>query len=668
MAAYPNPPFHRITNSTQHNVYSRPDMSATDHCSGSPSRRLLFSMRDRMNIRIRRDSANASSIETEMLDEDLGFPPTCDEPPPGFTPCTPYGHSLQSDSAFFSNDFRSRSRSDAACYKSHSPRKIGTLVLFPTSAANCDGYTPSRNFNFEGRPCRRKGGLRHTSVCMGDFPTNCNYTPSPTNVMSDGPVLSHHNPLFVDTSLANRNFTSIPFVGIEESSEEKPAPISSRLRSSSVQSSSPVHMQNPMCHSASSADSPHVTCCSPIRVSRSLQCSSSRFGRCPGFAVHNQLSLDSGLDSSFSNCAILIRENNLLNASHDGPSTFSPGAGGFCSDHINKIIFESQDGVYAVFMRAHSCYDLIPVSSKLVVFDTELPVRKAFFALIYNGVRAAPLWNNEKKEFVGMLTITDFIQVLSRYHKNGCTEDGIKELEEHKITTWRKVLEEDGNIRPFVTIDPSENLYHAVEVLCKSRVHRLPLMERNSGDISYILTHKRLIRFLYLYITDLPRPSFMSKTPRELGIGTWKDVLTISMDTPLIDALHVFLEKRVSALPLLDRDGKVVDIFAKFDVINLAAEKIYTNLNMNVRDALKHRSDWFEGVRTCMEDDSLMTVVEIIVKAEVHRLVVTDVDRKVKGIISLSDILRALVLNPPVSEDIDDGGECEQDVAGMEES
>ena len=83
-------------------------------------------------------------------------------------------------------------------------------------------------------------------------------------------------------------------------------------------------------------------------------------------------------------------------------------------------------------MKAHKCYDLIPTSSKLVVFDTELPViilcfrrifvyqvivfkvRKAFFALVYNGVRAAPLWDSEKQEFIGMLTITDFIQILHK--------------------------------------------------------------------------------------------------------------------------------------------------------------------------------------------------------------------------------------------------------------
>jgi 5'-AMP-activated protein kinase regulatory gamma subunit len=125
--------------------------------------------------------------------------------------------------------------------------------------------------------------------------------------------------------------------------------------------------------------------------------------------------------------------------------------------------------------------------------------------------------------------------------------------------------------------------------------------------------------------------------------------LQIASDTPLIDALRIFLEKRVSALPLVDADGKVVDIYAKFDVINLAAEKAYNDLDITVQEALKHRSEWFEGVRSCSESDSLITVVEHIVRAEVHRLIVLNAEQRVVGVISLSDILQHLVLSPPVS-------------------
>lgn len=51
-------------------------------------------------------------------------------------------------------------------------------------------------------------------------------------------------------------------------------------------------------------------------------------------------------------------------------------------------------------------------------------------------------------------------------------------------------------------------------------------------------------------------------------------------------------------------------------------------------------------MQKCNLDESLYTIMERIVRAEVHRLVVIDEHRKVIGIISLSDILLYLVLRP----------------------
>ncbi len=67
---------------------------------------------------------------------------------------------------------------------------------------------------------------------------------------------------------------------------------------------------------------------------------------------------------------------------------------------------------------------------------------------------------------------------------------------------------------------------------------------------------------------------------------------------------------------------------------------------MSLKKANEHRNAWFEGVQKCNLDETLFTVMEKIVRAEVHRLVVVDENEKVIGIISLSDILLYLVLRP----------------------
>uniref|UniRef100_H0X934 5'-AMP-activated protein kinase subunit gamma-1 n=1 Tax=Otolemur garnettii TaxID=30611 RepID=H0X934_OTOGA len=289
---------------------------------------------------------------------------------------------------------------------------------------------------------------------------------------------------------------------------------------------------------------------------------------------------------------------------------------------------ESNNSVYTSFMKSHRCYDLIPTSSKLVVFDTSLQVKKAFFALVTNGVRAAPLWDSKKQSFVGMLTITDFINILHRYYKSALVQ--IYELEEHKIETWREVYLQDS-FKPLVCISPNASLFDAVSSLIRNKIHRLPVIDPESGNTLYILTHKRILKFLKLFITEFPKPEFMSKSLEELQIGTYANIAMVRTTTPVYVALGIFVQHRVSALPVVDEK-------------DLAAEKTYNNLDVSVTKALQHRSHYFEGVLKCYLHETLETIINRLVEAEVHRLVVVDENDVVKGIVSLSDILQALVL------------------------
>jgi len=311
-------------------------------------------------------------------------------------------------------------------------------------------------------------------------------------------------------------------------------------------------------------------------------------------------------------------------------------------DTVNLNEFKKDEvQIFAKFFRYHICYDLIPTSAKLVVFDTQLLVKKAFFALVYNGVRAAPLWHSASQKFVGMLTITDFIRILQMYYKSPELE--MEELEEHKLETWRSQL---NDTKELVWISPNATLFEAIRTLILNEIHRLPVIDPELGNVLYILTHKRLLRFLFLYIHDLPKPAYFHQSIDELGIGTYDNIEVAKYDTPIIEALNKFVTKRVSALPIVDDQGILQDIYAKFDVINLAAEKTYNNLDVTLKEANDHRNEWFEGVHTCKRTDSLYKVMETIVKAEVHRLVIVNDDKKVCGVVSLSDILSYLVLRP----------------------
>jgi 5'-AMP-activated protein kinase regulatory gamma subunit len=76
----------------------------------------------------------------------------------------------------------------------------------------------------------------------------------------------------------------------------------------------------------------------------------------------------------------------------------------------------------------------------------------------------------------------------------------IEELEEHKLETWREVLKEYR--RPFISLKPEDTLFETIKALTQNRVHRLPIIDPTTGNVVCIATHKRILRYLYLYVSD----------------------------------------------------------------------------------------------------------------------------------------------------------------------
>lgn len=60
-----------------------------------------------------------------------------------------------------------------------------------------------------------------------------------------------------------------------------------------------------------------------------------------------------------------------------------------------------------------------------------------------------------------------------------------------------------AQVKPLVSIDPDASLYDAIKMLIENRIHRLPVIDNLTGNVLYILTHKRILRFLFLYVSQV---------------------------------------------------------------------------------------------------------------------------------------------------------------------
>ncbi|EGC28681.1 hypothetical protein DICPUDRAFT_90836 [Dictyostelium purpureum] len=312
-----------------------------------------------------------------------------------------------------------------------------------------------------------------------------------------------------------------------------------------------------------------------------------------------------------------------------------------------KAIEEGKQ-VFVNFLKAHTCYDVIPISGKVVVLDTKLAVKSAFYALEENGIKSAPLWNSEQHDFTGMITVSDFIDILLYYYRKPRSNNIFQDMGMHRIETfWREISVE----RPssLISTEPETNLYDAASLLLCYKIHRLPVVDRkDTNSILHILTHSRILAFMMKSLPQLPE-KLLSVPLGSLGIGTFATVVTVMTHTPLVEVLELLSAKKISAVPIIDSEtSKIVDVYSKSDVTLMSKQGVLSpsDLNLPVHQVLSTFTKLWqrpEQIYTCTRYDKLGDVIEKCIKKRVHRLVCIDSSKKVEGIISLSDILNYLL-------------------------
>ncbi|KAK5575084.1 hypothetical protein RB653_010340 [Dictyostelium firmibasis] len=317
-------------------------------------------------------------------------------------------------------------------------------------------------------------------------------------------------------------------------------------------------------------------------------------------------------------------------------------------DSETEKYIEEGKQVFVNFLKGHTCYDVIPISGKVVVLDTKLAVKSAFYALEENGIKSAPLWNSEQHDFTGMITVSDFIDILLYYYRKPKSNNIFQDMGIHRIETfWREISVE----RPssLISTEPETNLYDAASLLLCYKIHRLPVVDKkDTNSILHILTHSRILAFMMKSLPQLPE-KLLSIPIGSLGIGTFATVVTVMTHTPLVEVLELLSEKKISAVPIIDSEtSKIVDVYSKSDVTLMSKQGILSpsDLNLPVHQVLSTFTKLWqrpEQIYTCTRFDKLGDVIERCIKKRVHRLVCIDSSKKVEGILSLSDILNYLL-------------------------
>ncbi|KAF8507092.1 CBS-domain-containing protein [Russula emetica] len=334
------------------------------------------------------------------------------------------------------------------------------------------------------------------------------------------------------------------------------------------------------------------------------------------------------------------------------------------------------------FLRSRTSYDAFPVSFRVIVLDSQLEVKKALQCLLLNGVVSAPLWNSEKSVFAGMFTVSDIIHLIQYYYHTSSYDNATTDVETFRLESLRDIERSLGVATPpLIHEHPSAPLYDAAQRLIQTHARRLPLLDNDSETghqvIVSVLTQYRLLKFIAINCTrDIQS---LHLPLRKLGIGTYVQhdpstgepqlvenpyhpIATSTMDTTVFDVVHMFSERGISAVPIIDENGVVVNLYETVDVITLVRLGAYQSLDLTIAEALNQRSPDFPGVVICTASDSLGTLLQLIKKRRVHRLVVVEGEEEERkggkkgrllGIITLSDVLRYVVGPVNIQESVE---------------
>lgn len=136
-----------------------------------------------------------------------------------------------------------------------------------------------------------------------------------------------------------------------------------------------------------------------------------------------------------------------------------------------------------------------------------------------------------------------------------------------------------------------------------------------------------------------------------------RDVATVSADTSLRDAARILLELRISGLPVVDVQHKLVGIVTEADFLSAMgipchhpAHNVWQTLESmfkrpphaggmpaRVADIMATQ------VVTISDDKTLHEVIDVMKKHHIKRVIVTDAQQAVHGIITRSNLVQVLL-------------------------
>jgi 5'-AMP-activated protein kinase regulatory gamma subunit len=300
-----------------------------------------------------------------------------------------------------------------------------------------------------------------------------------------------------------------------------------------------------------------------------------------------------------------------------------------------------------------------PPGGKVVTIDSDMSMRRACRMLASHQILSAPLrddkqaddapWSRKYMGVVDFMSLVHWMMERTWGHAPAEFEE-LMQLREAFNTLPVGAMEVYDTLSRFVAVDPAtHSLLDVALLLGKYNVHRVWLARTSGGDITNVITQSGLIKLVHAN-NHVFNGRFMSKSIGELKIGSFDRLLSVKTSDTYWDAFKLMVEHNVSALPVLDESGKLFNCISSHDLqYAVPNPHKFFALRMSIAncDIKTSRSS---HLWTCKKEDSFASVLNKLSESNVHRLFVVDSDGRPTGVVSLCDMIAAMVKEPAVSK------------------
>lgn len=288
-------------------------------------------------------------------------------------------------------------------------------------------------------------------------------------------------------------------------------------------------------------------------------------------------------------------------------------------------------------------------NGNVVVVKTSDNLKSTMNLLNEHNIYSAPVFDDDKNQYVGMIDMIDIADfIVDNFEHSKFLGPGFEAIFDQAQHFLEATVADVANLSKrnlFVPVSEESNLLSVVNLLTENRVHRVCVFGSDDKTLVNIITQSAVIDFVNRHNFS----AVEKKTVEELKLGT-TPVLSVDINSPTIDAFRLLRQAGVYAVPIINKSiGKQIVANISCKDARAAAKDpskihlLYAPLSQFLAEKNKKQIDIETPSITCSSNDTIRTVIDRIVANRIHRVYVLDKTNAPQAIITLTDVLKALL-------------------------